>query len=372
MTTAATSAPTSRSTYSDGVAQGFLRPLDATLFDGTLYQTRRRQRDGGTYYSHEAVDLRHTSQQLTKVATDPQFWQVAARHAFEKVKALQEMWPRYCGIAGCATQEHARQVADYLQGVGARRLLAVSDDSNAHENLRLFKRGGWDMLVTVGMAHVGYDYKPIAVAAVLNGVREYNWLDQFTMRAGRIVPERPRSEQTAWIFGLNDRAMRQYVNAKRQESSRAIKLREEEEEESSGAFSGGGYGPRLVYNGVELDGISGLGFDHGGYSADLEDEEPALITDKEVREQLRRRRQGLVGQYAAKQYGTVNGETIRKVNGLLIARYHKPVTQCTPDELSVQIEWLEAELGLDVVEETAPPTPDPEESGESLVQGGLF
>jgi hypothetical protein len=38
------------------------------------------------------------------------------------------------------------------------------------------------MLVTVGMAHVGYDHKPIAVAAVLNGVREFNWLDSSHVR----------------------------------------------------------------------------------------------------------------------------------------------------------------------------------------------
>lgn len=361
-------------TYADGVAQGFLRPFDATLFDGTLYQTRRRQRDGATYYASESVDLRHTAQQLTAVATDPQFWQVAARHAFEKVKELQELWPRYCGIAGCATQQHARQVVDYLQSLGARCLLAVSDDSNAHENLRLFKRGGWDMLVTVGMAHVGYDHKPIAVAAVLNGVREYNWLDQFTMRAGRVVPNRPRTEQTAWIFGLNDRAMRRYVNAKRAEIRRAIKMeREEESPESYGAFGPGGDGPGLLYNGVELDGISGLGFDHNGYSADLTDEEPDLITDREKREQLRRRRQALVGQYAGKLYGTVNGETIRKVNGLLIGHFGKSVNQCNPEELAAQIGWLEAELGLDK-EDSLPHTEAEDDADEltSYIQGGLF
>ncbi|MEZ4641036.1 MAG: DEAD/DEAH box helicase family protein [Caldilineaceae bacterium] len=360
-------------TYSDGVAQGFLRPFDAILFDGTLYQTRRRQRDSASYYSREAVDLRFTAQQLTKVATDPQFWQVAARHAFEKVKELQELWPRYCGIAGCATQDHAREVMAYLESLGARCLLAVSDDSNAHENLRLFKRGGWDMLVTVGMAHVGYDYKPIAVAAVLNGVREYNWLDQFTMRAGRVVPGRPRAEQTAWVYGLNDRAMRQYVNAKRREAERAVKMRADEEDPTQGSnLGGGGLGPQLLYNGVELEGISGIGFDHNGYLAELEeeDDEFAHLTDKEKREALRRRRQGLANQYAAKLYGSVNGETIRKANGLLIARYGKSVNQCTPEELAEQIVWLENELGLNA--ESVQVQEDTYEEEPFFVQQGLF
>lgn len=359
-------------TYGDGVAQGFLRPFDATLFDGTLSQTRRRQRNGIAYYRTEEVELRYTAQQLTKVATDPQFWETAARHAYEKVKELQEAWPHYCGIAGCANQDHARQVMEYFQSLGARCLLAVSDDSQAHSNLRTFKNGGRDMLVTVGMAHVGYDYKPIAVAAVLNGVREYNWLDQFTMRAGRVLPNRPQSEQTAWIFGMNDLAMRQYVNTKRDEADRVVRLAEATEEvETEPALEGGGSdGPRLLYHGVTLDGISGIGFGHNGYSADLAEEEPEQITDKEKREQLRRRRQGLAGQYAAKLYGQVNGDTIRQTNARLLQKYGKPVNQCTMEELARQIEWLESELGLDAVATDAGPLAPYEEP--SFVQGGLF
>lgn len=370
-------------TYGDGVAQGFLRPFDANLFDGKLYQTRRRQENGRARYANEEIELRYTSQQLTKVATDPQFWELAARHALEKVKELQELWPRYCGIAGCANQEHARQVLEYLQSLGARCLLAVSDDSNAHANLRLFKNGGWDMLVTVGMAHVGYDYKPIAVAAVLNGIREFNWLDQFTMRAGRMLPNRPQEEQTAWLFGINDRAMRQYIADKRAEASRAIKLVEEVDGAKAGnsTFSGGD-GPRLYYQGISMESIAGIGFSHDGYSTTLDEEEgtPAvdeddleLVTDKEKREQLRRRRQGLVSQYAGKQHGQVNGDTIRQVNALLLQRFGKPVNQCSPEELVRQIEWLAEKLGIPAASE---PNTDHKENNyepdEEWIQAGLF
>lgn len=367
--------------YSDGVAQGFLRPFDATLFDGKLMQTRRRHRHGKTVYATEEVELRFTSQQLTKVATDPQFWQLAARHAFEKVKELQEMWPRYCGIAGCANQRHARQVLDYLEGLGARCLLAVSDDSDAHANLRTFKNGGWDMLVTVGMAHVGYDHKPISVAAVLNGVREYNWLDQFTMRAGRISPERPRAEQTAWIVGMNDRAMREYVARKRSEASSAIKTEADEEElpEAGGDWGTGESGPSVVYAGIKLDAIAGMGYGYSGYSEELDDEEPELLTEREKRQQLRRRRQGLVNQYAARKYTLVNGDTIRQVNSLLLERYGKPVNQCSIEDLERQIGWLEEKLGLDQESEEASSADESEASADeeaeedgSLVQGSLF
>ncbi len=372
-------------TYGDGVGQGFLRPFDANLFDGKLHQTRRHQENGRTRYRTEEVELRFTAQQLTKVATDPQFWELAARHALEKVKELQEIWPRYCGIAGCANQEHARQVLDYLQSLGARCLLAVSDDSNAHDNLRLFKNGSWDMLVTVGMAHVGYDHKPIAVAAVLNGIREFNWLDQFTMRAGRMLPNRPKEEQTAWIFGINDLAMRKYITAKRVEAARAIKLLEEVDGAKSGESTfGGGDGPKLFYQGISLESIAGIGFGHNGYSTTLDeadspaqpatvDDEPELITDKEKREQLRRRRQGLVSQYAGKLHGQVNGETIRQVNALLLQRFGKPVNECSPEELERQIGWLEEKVGItDKKIEPVSKIEYRENEDETLVQGGLF
>lgn len=367
-------------TYADGVAQGFLRPFDATLFDGQLTQTRRRQKHGKAYFATEVVELRFTSQQLTKVAVDPQFWQLAARHALDKVKELQEIWPRYCGIAGCANQNHAREVMAYLESMGARCLLAISDDSKAHENLRAFKSGGWDMLVTVGMAHVGYDHKPIAVAAVLNGIREFNWLDQFTMRAGRISPERPQTEQTAWIFGMNDRAMRDYVNAKRAEVQKAIKLKEDEEAaEPVGDWGDSqSHGPSLVYEGIALDSISGIGFGHNGYSADLDEtiedeaEDPVSLrfTDREIREQRRRRRQALVSQYAAQLFKNVNGETIRRVNALLLERFGKSVTHASIEELDRQIGWLEKQLKFD------DPSSEEKESTEddttAFIQGALF
>lgn len=240
------------------------------------------------------------------------------------------------------------------------------------------------MLVTVGMAHVGYDHKPIAVAAVLNGIREFNWLDQFTMRAGRMLSNRPKEEQTAWIFGINDRAMRKYIADKRAEAQRAIRMLEEIDGAQSGnsTFSGGD-GPKLYYHGITLESITGIGFGHNGYSATLDEaaptvptvdeSEPELITEKEKREQLRRRRQGLVSQYAGKLHGQVNGETIRQVNATLLQRFGKPVNECSPEELDRQIKWLEEKVGVPapseqpVANETAN-----EDDADTWVQAGLF
>ncbi|MCB0112121.1 MAG: hypothetical protein KDE53_39635, partial [Caldilineaceae bacterium] len=146
----------------------------------------------------------------------------------------------------------------------------------------------------------------------------------------------------------------------------------------------GSDGPRLLYRGITLEGISGIGFGHNGYSATLdedppvtpgfEDDEPDLFTEKEKREQLRRRRQGLVSQYAGKMHGQVNGDTIRQVNATLLQRFGKPVNQCNPEELERQIAWLEEQLGLNVADiEQAKQEPVIAETDEpDYVQFGLF
>ncbi|MEZ4737724.1 MAG: hypothetical protein R3E79_62410, partial [Caldilineaceae bacterium] len=105
-----------------------------------------------------------------------------------------------------------------------------------------------------------------------------------------------------------------------------------------------------------------------------EDDEPELITDKEKREQLRRRRQGLVSQYAGKLHGQVNGETIRQVNALLLQRFGKPVNECSPEELERQIKWLEEKVGvppasMKVASDNAETN---QEAEETWVQPGLF
>jgi hypothetical protein len=200
-----------------------------------------------------------------------------------------------------------------------------------------------------------------------------------------MAPNRPKEEQTAWIFGINDLAMRKYITAKRVEAERAIRLLEEVDGAKSGESTfGGGDGPKLFYQGISMESIAGIGFGHNGYSTALdeadtaapqpaEDDEPELITDKEKREQLRRRRQGLVSQYAGKLHGQVNGETIRQVNALLLQRFGKPVNECSPEELERQIRWLAEKVGVPAVSEKEAVAEEVYQDTEELwVQPGLF
>lgn len=227
------------------------------------------------------------------------------------------------------------------------------------------------MLVTVGMAHVGYDHKPIAVAAVLNGVRgSTGSISSPCVRMYATKPPQQRADRLD--LRSNDWAMRNYVAAKRKEADRGIKTAEEVNEQPVEPVQVGSDGPRPLYHGVTLDSITGIGFGYKTFSEELTAEDTQPITDKELREQLRRRRQGLVGQYAGSLYGQVNGETIRKANGVLLHRYGKAVTACTVEELRVQIAWLEQTLGFAGKETPVEQKGDKEDRVAEFVQAGLF
>ena len=357
--------------YRDGVAQGFLRPFEAQLFEADI--AMQIVHEGVKH--NVTVTSRVLDKGFKKVCQDPGLWEPVTDSLLNKVREMQELWPAYCGLIGAATQDHAREVIHYLRRKGARCLLAVSDDAKSHDNLREFKRGGYDVMVTVGMCHVGYDYKPIIAVAALGGTREHNWLDQFSMRAGRMVSERPEDEQTAWLYGLDDPLMRKFVNNKRNESQRGIDIRGragQEERWGDGLH-------KTQRNSIEVLDVS-LTQDVRSMRADGTDQNRRVdlneytdvwATDTENRNALRSWLRNLAGKSAYKQYGNATGETLQQVYATLKMRFGKAVKECTVDELIVRIKYLERELGLD--REDAVDWAEPEaKTEEEIVQLSLF
>jgi superfamily II DNA or RNA helicase len=94
-------------------------------------------------------------------------------------------------------------------------------------DFRQFKEGDTDILVTVAMAHVGYDHKPISVVTCLNHYREWSWLDQFAARGMRMMAELPRGDQLLHYIGPNDRLNVRWADAKRRESDQGLRERRE-------------------------------------------------------------------------------------------------------------------------------------------------
>jgi superfamily II DNA or RNA helicase len=209
-----------RATYMQGVALGSLRKFEYELFDGrALYE----------YIDGESEELIVSDMEagLAKVLTHPDYWRVAVDRTVEAVREVQKSDARYCGLIGAANQEHAKEIQDYVVAHhNVKALLAVSDEKKAQDNLRRFKSGGYDLLITVGMAHVGYDHKPITIVTCLNGVRQIGWLDQFFARGMRVMPDIPFDNQTVRCIVPDDRRMKTYVRNKRMESQEGLRERQ--------------------------------------------------------------------------------------------------------------------------------------------------
>jgi len=219
--------PSVRAGYLDGVKTQTLRPFEFELFNA---QAIYEYLDG----EQEVLEFANLKSGLGKILEHIGFWSPIVDKTIEKVKSLQMIYAAYCGLIACATQSQAREVQKYIQSrhPGIKCLLAVSDESLAKDNLRQFKMGGWDILITVAMAHVGYDHKPITVVCNLSHVREEGWLRQLFGRGWR-WDSRASEDQRLYVYGPDDPRHAQVVNKLRQESQDGLLERVSEDRESS-------------------------------------------------------------------------------------------------------------------------------------------
>ncbi len=83
---------------------------------------------------------------------------------------------------------------DYLAARGQFVRIATSDDSTtAKANINAFKRGDFNILVTVGMAYEGLNVPEITHICCLTHIRSMPWLEQCFARANRLAPGKLRA-----------------------------------------------------------------------------------------------------------------------------------------------------------------------------------
>lgn len=211
-------------TYREGVTEKYLREFEYHLYDGqALYEYL----DGGM----DVLTMSEMNSGLGKVLCNKGYWGHLVDLTVEAVKERKCIHGNMCGLIGAIDQDHARGIIEYIESrhKDVSALLAVSDETAAHDNLRQFKTGKYDILVTVAMAHVGYDHKPICIVAALNSFREHSWLDQFFARGMRVMPDVPYELQTLLCIVPDDPRMAEYVEQKRQESAQGVKERKTRE-----------------------------------------------------------------------------------------------------------------------------------------------
>lgn len=120
----------------------------------------------------------------------------------------------------------AKQYLDHVLRAGHRAGIATTDDGKeAQENIRRFRRGGLDALVTVAMAYEGLDVPAVTHLACLTHVRSYPWIEQVFARATRFDPQAGDWEsQYAFAFVPNDPLMREIIAKIRAEQVEAVRV----------------------------------------------------------------------------------------------------------------------------------------------------
>jgi len=209
--------------YIEGVQERYLRPFEAELMN---YHLILEQLSTGKRIEQKVSEI---DVGLRNVLTHIDFFGPVIDRFIERVRAKQGEWARYCGLVGATDQAHARQIAAYIKHhhPDVRYLVAVSDDTEAHANLAKFKTGTYDVLITVGMAFIGYDHKPITVVCILTPTREPAWLTQFFGRGLRMASISGGLDDAQCLIAIvpDDPAMQRFVTEMRNASAAGLRLR---------------------------------------------------------------------------------------------------------------------------------------------------
>lgn len=225
--------PDVSSTYRDGVRDGYLRRFDFRLVDGgyTIVKLNERQ----------DMTIKDTENAIGQVLVDDDVWKPMVNIFIERLHQQKQIVDsRICGLIAANGQAHARKIEEYLrETTDFKILIAVSEDGEAaQKNLRQFKNGRHDILITVSMAYIGYDHKPISVLLLLTSFRTEAYLRQLVARGLRVWSEIPLEKQYCLAIAPDDIRMADFVNKLRSESEWGYKQQQERQSKSSRKGSG--------------------------------------------------------------------------------------------------------------------------------------
>ena len=215
--------------YTDGVRDGYLRKFWYNLVDvsySKVYANRT-----------EIVDIAYEDGSIKAAVKHPRVWQALVDKGVEQLlKGKRTIDQRLCELITAVDQAHARKIHNYIQEKYPRlkSLIAVSDDgAKAKNNLEDFKQGGYDILVTVKMAYVGYSYKWLMYWVCASHYRAFLDLEQTAGRIIRTLPAStiPLKKQLAEVIAPSDIRMRNFLIYMKECSDRGISQQEEQEEE---------------------------------------------------------------------------------------------------------------------------------------------
>lgn len=189
-----------RYTYQDGLNEQSLIPIYHTVVETKeISYTKNFDSDICKNSIDNGTDLR--------VALDTgigrKIMSVAYRHWMEFRKTDD---PYSKLIVVCRNQTESREIKKFLMNTfSAESLLAISDESNSHANIRLFRTDpSHKILVTCAMAYEGMDCKDATHIACLTDYRSDPWIIQMLARSMRVNSKLTYERQSAHVFVPDD------------------------------------------------------------------------------------------------------------------------------------------------------------------------
>lgn len=150
---------------------------------------------------------------------------------------------KQCGqslLVLCNTQAKAKEYHNRLLSLGEKSFLAVTENADASEAIRDFKRTKNGCLVTCAMAYEGLDHKPLSHVICLTHIRSTPWIEQALARVWRASP----GKSECFAFVPDDPRMNRVINEIKADESDVKKPRE----------GGGGGGGPGVEDAIPIDG----------------------------------------------------------------------------------------------------------------------
>ena len=174
-----------------------------------LRDARARFVKGGTTHEFASfADLETVEDQrsgLFAVLRDEGGWEIAAE-MLAAWRLRQQLMPAAQALIVTHSQAAARDYRDRIKALypNADVRIAISDEPGSRRTLNGFRKGTGDILITVGMAYVGFDAPAISHIALLTYIRQLAWIEQAISRGVRVDDQYPYAAQRCVVYAPND------------------------------------------------------------------------------------------------------------------------------------------------------------------------
>ncbi len=311
----------------DALRERAILPIEFTLADGQVEWEKDGERKSG-----KLSERYGDAGQALFAALSTDFSNMLLDRALNHWQSHKITHPSSKVLVVTADYDHAKKTLAQLKERGVTAKIATSHDSpTAMRNIKEFKYGELDVLVSIAMAYEGLDVPSISHLAALTRVRSTPWIEQMISRAVRIDPQAgPYETQRAYVFAPDDFLFREVVNRIRAEQlAYAKEAKEREEKERTRTGEGSRRPPDVIPLGSTLTGERSVSI---GTCPDMA-HVPETPTDMESG--LRKQIEAHVKEFSFRNY-----YRIERINAEIKAAFGKPRAEMTLSELRSAMSFI--------------------------------